>query len=305
VEVLLLGIGGMMPMPGRWLTSAVVLLEGRATMFDCGEGTQVALKKSGFGVGRIERFVMSHLHGDHLLGLPGMLMLMTQAEIEQEVEIVGPPDVTRWARGNRDLLRFYLNYSLRYTDLEADGGEIKTDSFTLQYLPLKHSTTTYGFALIENERPGKFSLAKARELGVPEGPLFGALQRGESVRVGDREIKPEDVLGPARRGRKIAYATDTAPCKNVYRLLKDADFAVIEAMFLNEEEQDAAEKRHLTAKQAGRIVRESGCRRAVIAHVSPRYRWEDLQTLETQAREDCDAIELGKPLERYAVPLPD
>jgi ribonuclease Z len=305
VEVLVLGIGGMMPMPGRWLTSAVVLFDGRATMFDCGEGTQVALKKSGFGVGRIERFVLSHLHGDHVLGVPGMLMLLTQAEIEGGVQIVGPPEVTGFVRGARDLLRFYLNYPLLYADLDPEGGVLPGEGFSIEYLPLKHSAHTFGFAFVEDERPGKFSIAKARELGVPEGPDFGRLQRGEAIIVGEREITPELVLGPPRRGRRFAYVTDTAPCKNAYRLLKDADFALIEAMFLNEEETDAAEKKHLTAKQAGRIVRESGCRRAVLGHVSPRYRRDDLHTLEEQARAECDCIEMARPLERYAVPLPD
>lgn len=306
MEVLVLGIGGMMPMPGRWLTSAVVLHEGRATMIDCGEGTQVALKKSGFGVGRIERFVLSHLHGDHLLGLPGMLMLMTQAEIEQAVEIIGLPDVTNYVRTSRELLRFFLNYPLKYVDLDPEGGTLPGPTYTLEYLPLKHSTTTFGFALTEHERPGRFSMGRAKHLGVPEGPMFGKLQRGESVVVDGHEITPDQVLGPPRRGRKFAYVTDTAPCKNAYKLLEGADFALIEAMFLEEDVADAAEKKHLTARQAGRIVRESGCTRAVLGHVSPRYRREQLAQIEAEAQDACDdRIQMAEPLTRYEIPLPD
>ena len=305
MEALVLGIGGMMPMPGRWLTSVMLRHNGRVTMFDCGEGAQVALKKSGFGIGQLERVVPSHLHGDHLLGIPGMLMLLAQAEPKHIVRIIGLPECTRFVRETRELLRFYLGYALDYVDLNPEGGSWKGEGFTLEYLPLKHSIRTLGFTYIEDERPGKFSIEQARRLDVPEGPLWGQLQHGEAVTVGDREIRPEDVLGPTRRGRKFAFVTDTAPCRNAYRLLEGADLALIEGMFIEEHATEAAEKLHLTAKQAGRIVRESGCRRALIGHVSPRYKHDDLGQLEDEARSQSDRIELARQLERYPVPLPD
>jgi ribonuclease Z len=300
-----LGIGGMMPMPGRWLTSVVLLHEGQATLFDCGEGTQVPLKKSGFGIGRFYRFVLSHLHADHLTGVPGMLMLLSQAEPDHDLEIIGLPDATRFVRGARDLLRFYLNYGLKYRDLDPDGGAVKGPGFTLRYLPLVHSTPNLGFAYDEDERPGRFSVDAARALGVPEGPLWGRLQRGESVLVGEREIKPGDVLGPPRRGRRFAYVTDTAPCANAVELLRNADLAVIEGMFCEEHAAEATAKLHLTARQAATIVGESGCARALLGHVSPRYANDEVRRLEDEAREVCDRVELARPLERLAIPLPE
>jgi len=305
VEALVLGIGGMMPMPGRWLTSVMLRHNGRVTMFDCGEGTQVALKKSGFGIGQLERIVTTHLHGDHLLGIPGMLMLLAQAEPAHVVRIVGQPECNRYIRETRELLRFYLGYALDYVELDPAGGAWKGEGFTLEYLPLKHSASTLGFAYVEDERPGRFSIESARRLGVPEGPLWGQLQRGESVAVGERTVRPQDVLGPARRGRKFAFVTDTAPCQNAYRLLADADLALLEAMFVEEHAQEAAEKFHLTARQAGRIARESGCRRTLLGHVSPRYKHEELRKLEEEAHAQCESIELARPLERYPIPLPD
>jgi ribonuclease Z len=300
-----LGIGGMMPMPGRWLTSVVLLHNGQATLFDCGEGSQVPLKKSGFGVGRFARFVLSHLHADHLTGVPGMLMLLAQAEPDHPLDIIGLPETVRYVRGTRELLRFYLSYGLKYRELALEGGELREEGFALKHLPLVHTTPTLGFAYIEDERPGKFSTENAQRLGVPEGPLWGRLQRGETVEVDGKTISPADVLGPTRRGRKFAYVVDTAPCDHAFELLQGADLAVIEAMFIEEHAAEAADKMHLTAKQAARIVADSGCARALLAHVSPRYNGEDLRRLEAEAREACDRVELARPLERYLVPLPD
>lgn len=305
MEVLVLGLGGMMPMPGRWLTSAVLLHNGDATLFDCGEGTQIPLKKSGFGVGRFTRLALSHLHADHLTGVPGLLMLMAQAEPAHDVEILGLSDVNRYVQGTRRLLRFFLNYELIYRDLDPQGGEIAGEGFVLRHLPLAHTTPNLGFSYTENQRPGRFDLDKARALGVPEGSLWGQLQRGEPVTVGERVIQPTAVLGPPRRGRKFAFVTDTAPCENAVELLRDADLALIEGMFTEEHAAEATAKQHLTARQAGEIVNRSGCRRALLVHVSPRYRNEDLFRLEAEARAICDRVELARPLERYEIPLPD
>lgn len=305
MEVMALGVGGMMPMPGRWLTSVVLLHEGQATLFDCGEGTQVPLKKSGFGVGRFVRFVLSHLHADHVTGVPGMLMLLSQAEPGHDVEILGPPEVTRFVRGARELLRFYLNYNLKYRDLDPAGGSLKGPGFTLRFLPLNHTTPNLGFAYEEDPRAGRFHVETARRLGVPEGPLWGRLQRGETVVFDGRQVTPAAVLGPPRRGRKFAYVTDTGPCQNAIELLRGADLAVIEGMFCEEHADEAASKLHLTARQAAAIVRDSGCTRALLGHVSPRYTHDELHRVEDEARDVCDRLELVRPLERIAIPLPE
>mgnify|MGYP001180974495 FL=1 len=305
MEVMVLGLGGMMPMPGRFLTSVVLRHNGRVTLFDCGEGTQVPLKASGFGIGRIERFALTHLHADHLTGIPGMLMLLAQAEPDHAVDVLGLPEVVEYVRGTRHLLRFYLSYQLNYVDLAREGGEIAGDGFTLRYLPLNHTAPTLGFSYTEAPRPGRFSVEKARELGVPEGPLWGKLQLGEAVEVDGRIVEPAQVLGAPRRGRKFAFVTDTAPCKNIVELLRDADLAVIEAMFTDEHAAEAVEKKHLTARQAAQMVADGGCRRALLGHVSPRYKHDDLLRLEEEAQAVCDRVALARPLDRVPIPLPD
>jgi len=305
VEAMVLGIGGMMPMPGRFLTSVLLRHNGSVTLFDCGEGTQVPLKASGFGIGRIQRFVLSHLHADHLTGVPGMLMLLAQAEPDHVVDIIGLPDVNNYVRATRQVLRFYLSYDLNYVDIEAKGGSLPGEGFTLNYLPLSHTTPTLGFTYVEDERPGRFSVDKARELGVPEGPQWGLLQNGETVEVDGRAITPADVLGPPRRGRRFAYVTDTAPCDNIGKLLENADLAVIEGMFTDDHAEEAREKKHLTARQTAEFVAASGCKKALLVHVSPRYKNNDLEQLEAQAREVCDRVSLARPLDRVEIPLPD
>ncbi len=305
MEVMVLGLGGMMPMPGRFLTAVALRHRGETTLFDCGEGTQVPLKASGFGIGRIMRFVLSHLHADHLTGVPGMLMLLAQAEPDHGLQIAGLPEVNRYVRSTRRILNFYLSYQLHYTNLDPAGGVVPGDGYTLRYLPLDHTAPTLGFAYEEEERPGRFRVERARELEIPEGPLWGKLQRGEAVKVGEREIRPEQVLEAPRRGRKFAYVTDTAPCDNAVKLLRGADLAVIEGMFAEEHANEAAEKRHLTARQAAEIVRASGCARALLGHVSPRYKNNDLIVLEEEARAVCDRVSLAVPLQRYEIPLPD
>jgi len=302
---MVLGLGGMMPMPGRFLTAVVLRHHGVTTLFDCGEGTQVPLKASGFGIGHIARFVLSHLHADHLTGIPGMLMLLAQAEPDHHLQIVGLPEVNRYVKTTRRMLRFYLSYDLRYANLDPAGGALRGDGFTLHYRPLDHTTATLGFAYEEDERPGRFHPERVQELGVPEGPLWGKLQRGEAVSVHGTKIRPEQVLGEPRRGRKFAYLTDTAPCENALELLRGADLAVVEGMFAEEHAGEAAEKKHLTARQAAELVRDSGCARALLGHVSPRYKNNELAALEEEARAVCERVALAQPLVRYAIPLPD
>ena len=302
---MVLGLGGMMPMPGRFLTSVLLRHHGIISLFDCGEGTQVPIKASGFGIGKLQHFFLSHLHADHLTGVPGMLMFLTQAEPLHKVDIIGLPEVTQYVRTTRQLLHFYLSYQLRYTSLNPEGGDLSREEFTLHYLPLDHTIATLGFAYQEAMRPGKFSVEKARDLEIPEGPRWGALQRGESITLGDRSIHPADVLGPPRRGRKFAYVIDTAPCANAEALLAGADLAVVESMFVEEHAAEAAEKKHLTARQAAQLVKSSGCTRALLGHVSPRYKNGELRAMEEEARAVCDRVELAKPLVRYQIPLPD
>lgn len=304
MDVILLGIGGMMPMPGRPLASALLRHEGRSTLFDCGEGTQVPLKAGSLGVAHLDRIALTHLHADHVTGIPGLLMLVAQGGERRPLGIVGDAAVCRYVRETRSLLGFHMPYALEFHALDPAGGSIRDDHGTLSWRPLEHRVPIVGYRYDEAPRPGVFSAAAADALGVPPGPLRAALQRGESVEVDGRRIDSEAVVGPPRRGRRVAYVTDTRPCDGARALLDGCDLAIVEGMFRTSHAEQAREKGHLTAVEAAALAREAGVARTLLTHVSPRYDDDELAALEREARDVCPTVELGRPLERVPVPLP-
>jgi len=301
MEVLILGTGGMMPMPGRFLASAVLRHHGRATLFDCGEGTQIPLKSSGFGVSRFDRIALTHRHADHVTGLPGMLMLIAQAGPRPPLDVAALPEVCDYVRGTCRLLAFHMEYDLRYRELDPKGGSFRGEGFTLTYRPLAHRVPNLGFRYEEDPRPGRFDAARAEALGIPEGPDRSALLRGETVVVNGKPVSPDAVVGPPRRGRRFAYVVDTIPCDAAVELLDGCDVAVIEAMFREQHVEEAAAKMHLTARQAARLVRQAGVKRALLTHFSPRYDAQEIAGLEAEAREVAGETEAARPLARYPV----
>lgn len=304
MELILLGIGGMMPMPGRPLASALLRHHGRSTLFDCGEGTQVPLKAGSLGVAHLERIAITHLHADHVTGIPGLLMLVAQGGERDALGILGAEAVCEYVRATRELLDFHMPYELEFRPLDPDGGSIADNRGTLLWRPLEHRVPTVGFRYEEAPRPGRFSAEAADALGVPPGPLRRALQQGESIEIDGRRIESETVVGPPRRGRRIAYVTDTRPCDAALELVSDCDLAVIEGMFRHEHTRQAVEKSHMTAIEAAELARDGNVGRTLLTHVSPRYDELELRDLEAEAKTVLDSVEIGRPLERYAIPLP-
>jgi ribonuclease Z len=304
VEAIILGIGGMMPMPNRALASAMLRHDGRSTLFDCGEGTQVPIKTAGLGVGHIDALAVTHLHADHVTGIPGMLMLIGQADDDRPRDLLALPAVCEYVAQTRRLLGFHMPFELRYHALDAAGGTFEGDGFTLRWAPLDHRIPNLGFRYEEATRPGRFDATRADELGVPRGPARRALQRGEDIEVDGRRIASAEVVGPPRRGRRFAYVTDTRPCDSAEDLLRDVDLAVIEGMFANVHAREAAEKMHMTAAEAAEVVRRAAAKRALLTHVSTRYDDVELRSLEREARDVCEVVSLATPLGRYPIPFP-
>ncbi|MCP4679834.1 MAG: ribonuclease Z, partial [Deltaproteobacteria bacterium] len=222
--------------------------------------------------------VVTHLHADHVLGLPGILMFRAQNEAPDPLTIVGPPGIGLFIRHTLDDLHYHINFDLNFVEWSDRAGRCAWtwNKVELKWETLNHSTFCLGYRLEEPPRPGKFHPERARELGVPEGPLFGKLQTGETVSTPDgRKIKPEDVLGPPRRGRIIAYATDTRPCSGLESLVKGADLAFVEGMFTSMHKNEAKDKKHMTAIEAAQVAAKAGAGRLVLVHISPRYSRED------------------------------
>jgi ribonuclease Z len=308
MECILLGSGGMMPMPYRLLTSLAVRLNGRIYLFDAGEGAQLGLKETRIGVRGITVIAVSHLHADHCLGIPGIMMLRTQMEAPEPLAIVGPPGIERFVRQTHENLGFYLNYPVIFREWASgeDAPAFEDDQVRIGWAPLEHSRFCLGYRLEERERPGKFRPHRASALGVPQGPLWGSLQKGQPVTLEDgRKITPDQVLGESRRGRHVAYAVDTRPCRALYHLSEAVDMAFLEGMFLPEDAEHAERKDHLTVVDASRIAGRAGVKRAILVHVSPRYDSEAVSRLEAAAKTRFEGAEMGRDFQIYEVPLPD
>ena len=257
MDCVLLGSGGMMPMPYRFLTALVVRHEGHLYLFDGGEGCQINLKKAKLGIKPLRVLAVSHLHGDHCLGVPGLLMMRAQVPDAPPLTILGPPGIERFVSQLREVLGFFIDYPIRFVEWQEAAGEIayQDDLVRILWNPLKHTTLCLGYRLEEHPRPGKFNPEVARTLGIPSGPLWGKLQHGEAVVLDSgKTISPQQVVGKPRPGRHVCYAVDTRPSKSLYRLCKDVDVAFLDGMFLPEHQMEAEAKGHMTVDEAARIA---------------------------------------------------
>jgi len=308
LECILIGTGGMMPMPYRMLASLAVRLNGRIYMFDAGEGTQINWKRVRLGVRGLKVIAVTHLHADHCLGIPGMIMLRAQMEDPDPLTVLGPPGTRDFIVQSQRLVDFKVNFPINVIEWSADNSGLayQDDQARVLWQPVKHTRFCLGYRFEELDRPGKFDPTRAEGLGVPKGPLWGKLQKGESVRTSaDRIIQPSDVLGLARRGRHIAFVVDTRPAPGVYSLCKNADMAFLEGMFLTEHSDHADMKGHMTVVEAARIAKKSGAARAVLLHISPRYENSELGKLEEEARKEFPSIRIGRDLDVFEVSFPE
>jgi ribonuclease Z len=284
MEAFVLGCGGMMPLPGRHLTSVLLRREGDLFLFDCGEGTQVSLRRLNLKWKKISAIFISHTHADHVTGLPGILMLSSQVDRNEPLYIYGPPRIAEYVESSRRVLDMFINYEIIVREITEGGPVFGEDDFFIRAFPLNHTKPCYGYALEEYPRPGEFYPEKAAALGIKMGPLWGKLQNGVSVRTEDgKTVNPEDVLGPERSGRKFTFVTDTLPCENIASEARGADFFICEGMFEKELTESAHEKKHMTAVEAAQIAAEANVKKLGLIHYSPRYNDYELRILEREA----------------------
>lgn len=284
-EVFVLGTSGMMPLPNRFLTSAMVRREGELFLFDCGEGTQVSLKMLNLHWKRINRIFISHMHADHVTGLPGLLMLSSQVDRDLPLYIYGPAKVKEYIDSNRKLLDMYINYEIIFQEVQP-GIVYENEQYSIEAIPLLHTKPCFGYVMREKDRPGEFNVEKANALKVPMGPMWGQLQHGNNVQLKDGTIvKPSDVLGEKRHGVSFAYITDTVYLNHIAKHIKNVDLLLCEGMFERELEADAFEKKHMTSTQAAIIAKEANVGQLGLIHHSPRYTDKELRKLEEQAKE--------------------
>jgi len=312
MECILLGSGGMMPLPHRFLTGLMVRMGGISYLFDAGEGVQINLKRAGLGIKALSVIAVSHLHADHCLGIPGLLMLRAQVPDPGPLTILGPAGIKEFIDQVQGTLGFFINYPIRFVEWKEGMPETayKDEQIRITWTPLKHTIACIGYRMEEHPRPGKFNAKAARGLGVPEGPFWGKLQKGQLLTLQNGVvIHPDQVLGPARPGRSVCYGVDTAVTKSLYGLCQDVDIAFLDGMFHPRDQEEAERKLHMTVDDAARIAKRAGAKRAVLVHLSPRYREEDLPGLEEAAKSRFDGADIGRDLNRYTIspdekPLP-
>ncbi|MBU8899374.1 ribonuclease Z [Corallococcus sp. H22C18031201] len=279
-----LGTSAAQPTLHRNLSGLAVKADGDLLLFDCGEGTQRQMVRFGTGF-TVDAAFFTHFHADHYLGIIGFLRTLGMMGRTEPMYLYGPQPARRLLHQAVHLGLESLAFPVEIQELK-DGDKVQRGGYSVQAVAVDHRINALGYVLAEEERPGRFHLEKARALGVPEGPSFGKLQRGEAVTLPDgRTVKPEDVLGASRPGRKLVLSGDTRPCPALVKASRDADLLIHESTFSDDEQERAHETRHSTAREAGRVAQEAGARRLILTHLSSRHDTDPTRLL-TQAREE-------------------
>lgn len=266
-EVVFLGTGGSLPTKKRGLPSVALKRDGSLILFDCGEGTQRQMMHAGLGFNRPTTILISHLHGDHILGLPGLLQTMSSLARDKPLDLYGPKGLNDFLDVIYKPLGYPANYKVRVTELGPDT-EVDMGEWLIRTALAKHDIQCIAYAIEEKQRPGRFHPEKAKRLQIPEGPLWGQLQHGEAVKIGGRIVEPKEVVDSARKGLKIVYAIDTRPAQSVRRLAKSADLLIHDGGFAEERRPKAQEYYHSTAMEAARLAKAAGAKRLALVHIS-------------------------------------
>ena len=281
IRIRFLGTSAARPTVARNVAGIAVLREGRSLLWDCGEGTQRQIMRFGTGFSFSEIFV-THAHADHFLGLPGLLRTLGLQGREDGMTIYGPRAAQRVLSSVVRMGVERVSFPVQVKGLEP-GERVDFGGWAVQAFPADHGIKALGYALVEEARPGRFDVDEARRLGVPEGPLFGRLHKGQAVEVDGRIVRPEQVVGPSRPGRKVVYTGDTRPSPETVEIARGADLLIHDATFGAEERRRARETGHSTAADAARVAARAGARRLALTHLSARYS-DSPQLLEAEAK---------------------
>jgi ribonuclease Z len=301
LDVVFLGTSASAPTASRGASATLLRRGGDRLLVDCGEGTQRQLLRSDAGLVDLEHVFLTHLHADHVLGLPGMLKTFALRGREVPMTVYGPSGTASLIRALGFVIG-RLTYPFDVVELDP-GAVIERDDYRVETFAVAHGRSSLGYALREDDRPGRFDVSAADALGVPDGPSRGALQRGEVVTLDDgRVVRPEDVLGPPRQGRTIVLTGDTAPTRSVVEAAQGADVLVHEATFLVDERDRARETDHSTTEDAAGVAREAGVHLLALTHLSARYAGSEVAE---EAARIFPSTVVPRDFDLIDVPLPE
>ena len=304
LRVIFLGTGGSVPTPGRGLPAVLIQRKGEQIMFDCGEGVQRQMVRAGGGFHRRMKIFITHMHGDHVLGLPGLMQTMALLDRERKLDVYGPPGITEFLECIKKTVQFALTFQVEIHEIEEEGTACEEAEYTVQTAWANHVIPSLAYALVEKPRPGRFYPEKAKTIGIPEGPLWSRLQQGHEIKLKTgRIVKPEDVIGNPRKGRKIVYTGDTRPFRDFAKLATGANVLIHDATFDDSLAERAAEDGHSTPSQAARVAKKANVEQLILTHISARY--EDANMLLKQAKKIFDNTRVAEDFMKLEIPFCD
>jgi len=304
LRVVFLGTAGSVPTPKRSLPAILIQRKGEQIMFDCGEGVQRQMIKAKAGFHKKTKVFITHMHGDHVLGLPGLLQTMALLDRERKLNVYGPPGIRRFLEDIRETVQFVLTFPVEIHEIYEADIVCEEQEYTVQAVWANHVIPSLAYAFTEKPRPGKFYPEKAKALGVPEGTLWSKLQHGHEVKLRNgRIVKPKDVTGPLRSGRKIVYSGDTRPFKGFVKFAVNADLLIHDATLDDALAERAEEDGHSTPDQAAKNAKKAKVKQLILTHISARY--DDTSMLLEQAQKIFENTHVAEDFMKIEIPLLD
>ena len=293
MKLVFLGTSAAQPTIERGMTCICLVLDKEILMFDAGEGAQVAFQKAKLGWNKKMKIFVTHLHGDHCVGILGLLQTMSLQNRTESIDIFGPSGIEEFLASNLKILNFGLTFPVRIMRIR-EGLVFDDPLYTVHVCEAEHSIPAYSYLFSEKDRPGKFYPEKAKEIGIPEGKLWRELQNGNDVKIGENTVKPSDVMGEKRRGRKIGISGDTRPTKKLEEFFKGCDYITFDSTYSDELREKARENYHSTAKEAAELAKKAKVSNLILTHFSARY--ENADELVTEAKTVHDSVIAAKDL---------
>lgn len=302
LRVIFLGTAGSIPTPKRGLPAIAIQRKGELILFDCGEGVQRQMIQANVGLHRKTKVFVTHMHGDHVLGLPGLFQTMSLLSRKQKLEIYGPQGIAAFVESIEQTIQFTLTFPIQIYEIENAGVVCEEKEYEVRATWVNHVIPSLAYALTEKPRPGKFYPEKAISLGVPEGPPWSDLQRGLSIKLPNGQfVKAEEVVGPPRPGRKVVYTGDAKPSKGLTEFAENADLLIHDATFDDELRERAGEDGHSTPSQAAEVAKEAKAKWLVLTHISARYK--DSSILLEQAKKIFPRVDVAEDFLKIELPL--